>query len=193
MSEVEIGHRVLVLGGSCSGKSTLAERIAGLLAIPFIELDALFWKPNWTEPEDDEFREKVRAATAGDEWVVAGSYRNRLQDITWARAQTVIILDLPLHLLLRRLFARNWRRWRTNELLWGTNYETFWLQFKLWNTKDSLLAFTAANHRGRRRHWTEDMASPEWAHIDWVRLHSPREVRRFLEAVTPLDERALRE
>ena len=193
MSEVQIGRRVIVLGGSGSGKSTLGERLAGLLDVPFVELDALFWKPNWTESEDEEFREKLRAATSGDQWVVAGGYRRVSQDVTWPRAETAIVLDLPLHLALRRIFVRTWRRWRTREHIWGTNYERFWSQFKLWDKNDSLFTFTVLNHRRRRRMWTEYMASPEWAHIDWVRLRSPREVERFIEAVTPLDERALRE
>jgi len=73
---MSIGHRIHVIGSSCSGKSSLAERLARHLAVSLVELDALNWEPNWvglhtTDP--DAFECRLRAATAGDAWVVAGS------------------------------------------------------------------------------------------------------------------------
>ena len=46
--------RFNVVGSSGSGKSTIARAIAQALQIPYVELDALFWKRGWQESPDDE-------------------------------------------------------------------------------------------------------------------------------------------
>jgi len=38
--------RIVIIGTSCSGKTTLAKTIALKLNIKHIELDKLHWKPN---------------------------------------------------------------------------------------------------------------------------------------------------
>lgn len=47
-SSSPVGQRIHVIGNSCSGKSTLAGQLARTLEVPFVELDALNWLPNWT-------------------------------------------------------------------------------------------------------------------------------------------------
>ena len=42
-----IEKRILVIGNSCSGKSTLAGLLASVLDVPFIELDSLNLEENW--------------------------------------------------------------------------------------------------------------------------------------------------
>jgi tRNA uridine 5-carbamoylmethylation protein Kti12 len=37
--------RVVVVGTSCSGKTTLARRLARILATEHVELDSLYWGP----------------------------------------------------------------------------------------------------------------------------------------------------
>ena len=39
--------RIVVVGTSGAGKTTLARRIAALLMLPHIELDAINWQPGW--------------------------------------------------------------------------------------------------------------------------------------------------
>ncbi len=51
--------KILVIGTSGSGKTTLAEKLSKALGIKNIELDALFWKENWTQSSAEEFREKI--------------------------------------------------------------------------------------------------------------------------------------
>jgi adenylate kinase family enzyme len=123
-----IGQRIHVLGNSSSGKSTLGRRLSRALGVPFVELDALNWEPGWvglndTDPE--ELERRFRAATAGDGWVVAGSYTRFSQRTFWPRLQTVVLLDLPLLQLVWRMLTRSWRRWRSGGVLWGTNRERF--------------------------------------------------------------------
>ena len=65
--------RNVVVGTTSSGKSTLAEQMAKKLGLVFIELDALYWKPNWEGTPDEEFIQKVDVATRGNRWVVAGN------------------------------------------------------------------------------------------------------------------------
>ena len=67
-------RKLIVLGTTSSGKSTLAERLATRLGLDFIELDALYWQFNWVGTPDDEFATKVDEATRGERWVVAGNY-----------------------------------------------------------------------------------------------------------------------
>ncbi len=89
---VPLPRKIVVIGSTGSGKTTLALRISEQLQIPHIELDALYWGPNWTETPQDIFREKVAVALAGDEWVVDGNY-TKTYDIVWGRADTIIWLD----------------------------------------------------------------------------------------------------
>lgn len=182
-----LGTRIVVVGGTSSGKSTLAATLAERLDIPFVELDALFWRPNWVESDDESFGEQMAAATAGDAWVVAGSYRRVSERVTWPRTQTMIWLDYSLPLLLRRGIVRSWRRWRDRELLWGTNYEDFWGHLY---RRDSLLLFAIRTYRSNRRRWREMMADPRWAHIQWVHHRSPRELERWLAGVRSKPEQA---
>jgi len=65
------------------------------------------------------------------------------------------------------MLARSWRRWRSHELLWGTNYEILWRQFY---APEGVLLYTLRSYRSRRRSLAQSMAAPEHAHIDCVRL-----------------------
>jgi adenylate kinase family enzyme len=173
--ESALGRRIVVVGSSCAGKSTLGERLAGLLGVPFVELDALHWKPGWQESTDEEFVPKLAAATESDGWVVAGSYHRVATKVVWPRAQTIIWLDLPLPLTLARIVRRSWRRWRRKELLWGTNTEKFWSQFKLWDST-SLITFSIRNQRRKHDLYLGAMSDPQWSHARFVRLRSQAEV-----------------
>jgi len=84
--------RLIVVGTTSSGKSTLSENLAVRLKLKYVELDALYWQPNWVGTPDDEFAAKVERATRGERWVMAGNY-SRTRPITWARAEAVIWLD----------------------------------------------------------------------------------------------------
>jgi adenylate kinase family enzyme len=177
-----VGTRIVVVGPTCSGKSTLAATLAERLDVPFVELDALFWLPDWVESDDETFGARVEEATAGETWAVAGSYRRVSEHAIWPRAETMIWLDFPLPLVLRRVLVRSWRRWRSGELLWGTNYERFWTQLF---SRDSLLLFAVRNHRRNRRRWIEMMADPRWAHVNFVQLRGPAETAGWLARTAP--------
>jgi adenylate kinase family enzyme len=43
--------RIVVIGTTSSGKSTLAKQLAEKIGGDYIELDALYWEPNWVAAE----------------------------------------------------------------------------------------------------------------------------------------------
>lgn len=183
-----IGKRIIVIGSSSSGKSTLAERLAACLDVPFIELDALHWEPGWVGAEPEVFRERVRRAIEPESWVMAGNYTSVQQDVSWPTADTIVWLDLPLTTVLRRCVVRTWRRWRSDELLWGTNRENFWRHLMLWNPEESLIAYTVKTHRSRRRKFEALTDDPRWSHITIVRLRTPAEIDRWFASVQMLQQ-----
>lgn len=78
-----IGRRIIIVGQTCAGKSTLGERLAVVLDAPFVELDALHWKPNWVGSSDEGLGPLIAAATAGDTWITSGDYHRVTRTITW--------------------------------------------------------------------------------------------------------------
>ena len=99
-------QRLVVIGVTGSGKSTLAGRLAALLNLACIDLDALHWDPNWTEAPVEVFRSRVETATRSGRWVAAGNY-HVVRDLIWPRAEAALWLDysLPLVCLLVRRCA----------------------------------------------------------------------------------------
>ncbi|MEX2373469.1 MAG: hypothetical protein WD800_06655 [Dehalococcoidia bacterium] len=180
-----IGTRIAIIGNTSAGKSTLAARLARALDAPFVELDALNFEPGWralAEHDPHEFVRRVREATQGDAWVVAGGYQSLTQDLYWDRLHTVIWLDPPLRRVLPRVLTRSWRRWRSKELLWGTNYERFWPQLRFWGP-DSLLWYAVTTQRRKHDATIAAMADPRWSHIRFLRLTSFAEVDAFVAGV----------
>ena len=62
--------------------------------------------PGWTETPDDELRAAIEAFMGGGGWVIDSDYRRKLGTLVLERADTVVWLDLPLHVCLRRLWRR---------------------------------------------------------------------------------------
>jgi adenylate kinase family enzyme len=173
------GQRIAVIGTACSGKTTLAARLAHRLGVRHVELDALNWQPNWTQTPTDVFRACVADALSTDAWVVDGNYR-KVRDIVWTRADTIIWLDYPLPVILARLFKRTLRRVVTREELWNGNRET--LRGALLS-RDSLLLWALKTHRRRRRETPMWLTRPEYQHLTLIHLTSPRAADRWLAQI----------
>ena len=181
-----VGRRIHVIGNSCTGKSTLAAKLADILDIPLVELDALNWLPNWVglnEHDPAEFERLIREATAGDAWVVAGSYSSFSLNTFWDRVEAVVWLDLPRPLLVFRVLRRSWRRSRSQELLWGTNRESFWKQLQFWRKEDSLLWWIVTQQNRKRRWMRSAMADEKLGHIRFIHLDSVRRINEFAPSV----------
>ena len=84
-------HRIVIIGTTSSGKSTLANRLANKIGADFIDLDELHWEPNWVEAPDEIFRERVETAISSQTWVIAGNY-HVVRDIIWPQADAAIWL-----------------------------------------------------------------------------------------------------
>src|SRR3954447_13333282 len=117
-------QRIVIIGNSATGKTTLAREVATRLGCPHIERDAFQWEANWTPTTDTVFQARVMEAVKGERWVADGNF-SRVRDIVWGRADTLIWLDYPLWLILWRLSKRSWQRVRQHELLWNGNRESW--------------------------------------------------------------------
>ena len=171
--------RIIVVGTTCSGKSTLAENLGKKLNLDYVELDALYWQPNWVGTPDEEFAKKVDNATLGTRWVVAGNY-SRTRPITWSRAQVIIWLDYSLPLIYWRLITRTIRRNLSRELLWGTNRDRFWIHFKLWSD-ESLVKWLFKTYWRRKREIPALFENPEYGHLKVLHFTSPKETNEWFE------------
>jgi adenylate kinase family enzyme len=169
--------RVNVKGTSGSGKSTFGHELARRLGVPYVELDALHHGPNWAEPTNEEFRARVREAMDARPggWVIDGNYEVKLGDTVIGAADTIVWLDLPLRLKLRRLWSRTVHRIRGEVELWSGNRESWRGAF--WG-RESLFAWTLKSHYHDRR----ELPARFDGDPRLVRLRSVGEAREWLEA-----------
>ncbi len=171
-----------MVGNSGSGKTTLAAALAERLGVPHVELDEIFHLPGWTERPAAEFRALVAERADAPAWVVDGNY-TQVRALVWGRADTVVWLDFPRHVVMRRVVLRTIRRAVTREELWNGNREPW---SNLWSTDPdrSIIAWSWQSHRRYRKDYTAAMADPDHARLAFVRLRSPGAARRFLTTIT---------
>lgn len=169
-------QRVIVIGTTGSGKTTLARALAARLGVPHGEQDAWNHLPGWREAPLSEFRARVAAFAARPAWVMDGNY-GKARDLGWARADTLVWLDYPAPAVFGRLLSRTLRRLVTRQQLWNGNRE---------HVRDVLrsgspLPWFFRTHWRRRRE-TPDLLA-RYPHLQVVRLRTPREAARWLAAV----------
>ncbi len=173
-------QRINVVGVSGSGKSTLARSLSRALELPYVELDELFWKPNWEESQDEEFLPRVKAIADTDRWVIDGNY-SRTHTIKWSRAHAVVWIDLNLLNTLWRVTKRTLTRSWRNEVLWAGNRESFTKGFF---SRDSVILWSLTSHARVRKAYGQAVHAKRYGHIHFIHLTSQKEIDSLVEGLT---------
>ncbi len=180
-------RRVLVIGTSCSGKTTLAAALSEILGSEQIELDRLWWLPDWRTREVEEFRELTRRAIGPECWVVDGNY-SFVRDITLGGATLVIWLNYSFPRVFGRALSRTIRRVFTREELFAGNREGFRQSFLSGN---SILWWVITTFRRRRREYGH--MAREMSHPPFIELRRPRDAEAFLDMLQERDRKPCEE
>lgn len=173
--------RINVVGSSGSGKSTFSRQLAEVLACPYLEMDAMFWKANWQESSDEEFYAKLENALNHEAWVLDGNY-NRSIPIKWAKVDTVIWIDYSLSRTIYQAIKRALYRSITKQELWANtgNVETVRKSFF---SKDSMILWTLTNYQKIRSRYLNVFADPQYQHINFIRISSPKMAKAYLKNI----------
>lgn len=174
-------ERILILGRTGSGKTTLAREVAAALEVPHVELDSLYFERDLSTVPLPVLRERTSAAIAGERWVTDGNKR-AVRDLVWPRADTIVWLDYPAYVSLWRLAKR--ARTRTSSLsaqAAESGRRADVPKQMLTAAKGVLTALRS--HRGQRREYPRLFARPENRHLAVARLRSPRATRRWIGRV----------
>lgn len=174
---MNLGNKIVIVGSTGSGKTTLGSKLSKLLDIPHVQLDSLFWKPNWCESTNDEFRAKVEEAVSQDKWIIDGNYA-RNQDITTGNADTIIWLDYPLYKITFRVLKRSIKRVLTKEPLWHNNRESFRKLF----SKDSIVLFAITSYNRKNSRY-RIMINDRSTGVKWIRIRNGREYNKLLDQI----------
>jgi adenylate kinase family enzyme len=176
-------RRISVVGNSGSGKTRLAGALAERLGAPHLELDSIFHQPAWEPRPLDGFRAEVHEFCAGDAWVVDGNYR-AVQDLVWARADTVVWLDLPRRVVMRQIIGRSVGRATLRRELWNGNRESVRNLFAR-DPQKSMIRWAWTRHDENRARCDAASCDPAHAHLQFIRLPSHRAAEELLTRVVP--------
>ncbi|MFD8127332.1 P-loop NTPase family protein [Streptomyces mirabilis] len=171
-------RRILVVGSTGAGKSTLARGLSGRLGLPYHEMDALYFTgAGWAVNE--KLREDVLRITAEPCWVIDSLGYPEVRDLMWDRADTVIWLDYPKRVVLPRVLRRSVRRTVTREPLFGGNRET-WTG---WLSREHPLWWAWSQHANRRREITRRTGDPRFAPLDTLRFDRPGDTAAWVKSL----------
>ena len=181
IAKILAADRINVVGCSGSGKTTFARKLADLKACPAIEMDQLYWKPDWQEPTNEEFFPKVAAAVAAPRWVMDGNY-SRTRHIKWPRTQLVIIIQLGFVQTVWSVLRRAVERIRSGQELWpGTGNRETWRN--VFFARDSIVLFAAKSYASNYVRHRDPAFFEGYGDFDIVRVNSRREANQCLTEI----------
>ena len=172
-------ERLVIVGTSCSGKTTLARELSRILRAPCIELDAIHWKPAWQPRSEEELRQMVSEVVSGERWVIDGNY-SRVRDIVWARGTTIIWFNYPFRVVLWRALCRSVRRAATREELFSGNRESFRKSFF---SRESIILWVISSYRRLRRNYRRILDNGEYPHLRVIELRNPAQAERLIDSI----------
>lgn len=181
----QIGHKINIRGISGSGKTTFARSLGEVTGYRVIHLDELFWLPNWTESNRQEFKVRIAAELTEQPWIVDGNYSS-VDHAARTDADTVIWLDFPFPIVFWRILTRSiWRAHSKTEIFPGCveSYQ------KAFFSSKSIILWSISNWGRARRNAKTAMAMAEQRAQNKTpgpivyRLTSPLMAEEFLGAI----------
>ena len=100
----------------------------------------------------------------------------------WARADTVVILDLPRHAVMRQVIWRTVRRVVLRVELWNGNRER-WRNLFARDPQESVIVWAWHRHSVYRDRYLAAADDPKWRHLTFVRIQSRADGRRLLDDI----------
>ncbi|MEZ4744898.1 MAG: AAA family ATPase [Calditrichia bacterium] len=176
--------RIVIVGTSCSGKSTFANQLAKKLGYPYIQLDELFWLENWQERPPDEFEKLVKSAIDQPFWVIDGNYQ-KVRQITWGKADTIIWLNYSFPVVFKRALFRTIKRIAFREQLYSGNRETFVRSFF---SRESILFWVITTHQQRKQRYRRLFAADEFVRLNKIEFTTPKVAAHFLNTIERIPE-----
>ncbi|MEU6404194.1 AAA family ATPase [Streptomyces sp. NPDC046985] len=171
-------NRVLVVGSTGAGKTTLARAIAERLAIPFHEMDGLaIIAPRWQE--NPRLLKDVSQISSGSSWIFDSFGHPQVRELLWTRADTIVWIDYSRSVVMRRVLRRSLARTLFRRRIFGGNRETV----GAWFGPDHPVWWAWSQYRRRRADIASRCANPRFAPLNVMRFHSPRAARAWLDTV----------
>ncbi len=101
----QVVKRIAIFGRPGSGKSVLARSLSKSLDIPLYHLDCHYFAADWVVRDKAEFLAWQRGVVDQDKWILDGNNLDSLE-LRYARADTVIYLNLPRYLCIWQVYKR---------------------------------------------------------------------------------------
>ena len=106
--------RIWIIGANGSGKTTLAKKLSKKLKIKSYNLDDIYWARKWNKARDEKSIEKRLIKIVDKKsWIIEGVFSSWIERGI-RKADLVILLDLPMPIILWRLFLRHLKRGEDN-------------------------------------------------------------------------------
>ncbi|MFJ6325497.1 MULTISPECIES: AAA family ATPase [unclassified Rhizobium] len=108
-AHLKAANRVLIVGCSGGGKSTLAQKIGPCLNLPYVSMDReFFWLPGWVNRNKAEERALIAAKVAEARWLIDGTAPSSF-DLRLPRTDLVLWVRMPRWLCVWGVLSRTLR------------------------------------------------------------------------------------
>ena len=125
-------RKVAVFGNAGGGKSTLARRLSELTRLPLYPINLIEYKAGGGKVPHDQYHKAHDKLILRDEWIIDGFGGRSAAWERFAMADTLIYVDLPLHVhyrfvtkrLIKGLFV-NPEGWPENSPIWSSTIDSY--------------------------------------------------------------------
>lgn len=178
-----IGRRISVVGATGSGKSHVSRILAELLHLQAHELDQLRDSLSGGQLDTYEFTRHVEDLIHNDEWIIDGHYL-AIRHMIWQRADTVVLLNYPLHVvfiqLINRYLKKKLRFPNRNSAVFRTSgAKTHARKMGSWSQRWNRLLKTLRE----RQDYGRTLRLPEYDKLMVIELKSRKATRGWLQTV----------